>query len=655
MSEIISMNAGMTTGNGSVRSSSPIASCSNNSSNTDSPQQLNQHHHHHQKQQQQRQTKEVTSELSDLNENTWFSIGKYKEVYFIYIFIIGNLSNSMDEWDKALVAYESALRHNPSSPKTLHALARLLLEREQFGPAFEVFQRLITLGKNGNREEILAEMALCWIGMEDLSKAAAFIQKAVQIGKEESGEGANNSNATTTPSPGGDDAIISTVSNDSPTITNTGTSSHCPTLWYALGIYHNRLGNEEAALDAFLAFIESERATGTEFTSNEISDRSREVYYRLGLIYRLTGKLKEARECFDFVRRQLTFCVRPSQTAQNQIYGPCHIEVLMQLALIDEAEGDMKKARVTLEKLLMEATSSGPMTNLFRTRNLIPKLRQKLGCLALSQSTIFENDSAALALLLKATEEDPQDALNWYYLGRLYLQLRQPTKAYDAYQQAVYRDGRNAAFWNSIGLLYFNIGQFRDALDAFTRAVHHAPHGTILWWNLGLLYESCHGIGSEDAKEAFQKGLEYARSKNDQILLSKFEFKLSEENNNKAVNSEQFSIMEMDANRFVIRVMAAFPRPQSAASMSRFLTYRGQQAAQAVASQLRRPNHLQQAGGPHGQQGYQYRPMAIPGAGHTGYPPQMRPNGNGIAGGTMRPIYGASNPHGHSGGHAHYR
>ena len=536
----------------------------------------------------------------------------------------------MDEWDKALVAYESALRHNPTSPKALHALARLLLEREQFGPAIEVFQRLITLGKIGNREEILAEMALCCIGMEDLSKASAFIQKAVQIGKEESDD---------------------TEKTASTAVTGTGSGSeHCSTLWYALGIYHNRLGNEDAALDAFLAFIESERAEGRTEMASEISDRSREVYYRLGLIYRLTGKLKEARECFDFVRRQLTFCVRPSHVAQNQVYGPCHIEVLMQLALIDEVEGDVKKARLSLEKLLVETTSPGPMSSLFRLRNLIPKLRQKLGCLALTQPTIFDNDSSALALLLKATEEDPSDALNWYYLGRLYLQLRQPTKAYDAYQQAVYRDGRNAAFWNSIGLLYFNIGQYRDALDAFTRAVHHAPHATILWWNLGLLYESCHGVGSEDAKEAFTKGSEYARTKNDQVMLTKFEGKLSEEVQPEPAQ-QPIGIMEMDANRFVIRPMAAFPRPQSAASMSRFLTYRGQQAAQAA--QIRRPT-LQAPPVPQQSQPPQYpygvRTMPISG-GSGGYPPQMRPSGSGVVGGPMRPIYGA-NP---NVPHPHYR
>ena len=554
------------------------------------------------------------SELEELNEKTWFGIGKNEiksRIYYIHntpliyftLFIhsinipLGSLSHSMDEWDKALIAYESALRHNPTSEKTLHALGRLLLNREQFGPAVEVFQRLVSVTKHPSErsEEYLAEIAICWLGMEDIGKAAAFIQKAVEIGDELwSSEGKSVTVSVNA------DSTVSTDSVNPANLSSPARKQHCPTLWYALGIYHDRLGNEEAALDAFLAFIESERSSQT--SSTEISDRAREIYFRLGVIYRLMGKLKEARECFDFVRRQLTFCVRPSAAAQNQVSGPCHVEVFMQLALLDEAEGDLKKARMTLERLLIETSSHGPCSLLFRCRNLVPKIRRILGCLALIEPTIFENDSSALALLLKATEEDPQDSLNWYYLGRLYLQLRQPTKAYDAYQQAVYRDGRNAAFWNSIGLLYFGIGQFRDALDALTRAVHHAPHYPTLWWNLGLLYESCHGLGSEDAREAYQKGFEYARARNDPVMTGKFESKLQQKEKGTGITSEVTGtdpsnsfldqVTEMDANRFVIRVLAAFPRPQSAASMSRFLTYRGQQAQAAQAQGVRRPGNV---------------------------------------------------------------
>ena len=34
-------------------------------------------------------------------------------------------------------------------------------------------------------------------------------------------------------------------------------------------------------------------------------------------------------------------------------------------------------------------------------------------------------------------------------------------KAYEAYQQAVYRDARNPTFWCSIGVLYYQINQVK--------------------------------------------------------------------------------------------------------------------------------------------------------------------------------------------------
>jgi glucose repression mediator protein len=48
-------------------------------------------------------------------------------------------------------------------------------------------------------------------------------------------------------------------------------------------------------------------------------------------------------------------------------------------------------------------------------------------------------------------------------------------KAYEAYQQAVYRDGKNPAFWCSIGVLYYQINQFHDALDAVRVRAHSSP------------------------------------------------------------------------------------------------------------------------------------------------------------------------------------
>lgn len=83
-------------------------------------------------------------------------------------------------------------------------------------------------------------------------------------------------------------------------------------------------------------------------------------------------------------------------------------------------------------------------------------------------------------------------------------------KAYEAYQQAVYRDGKNPAYWCSIGVLYFNINQYHDALDAYTRAVRIHPFIPEIWQNLGILYESCHDQLA-DATDAYQRASQLDR------------------------------------------------------------------------------------------------------------------------------------------------
>lgn len=80
-------------------------------------------------------------------------------------------------------------------------------------------------------------------------------------------------------------------------------------------------------------------------------------------------------------------------------------------------------------------------------------------------------------------------------------------KAYEAYQQAVYRDGRNPTFWCSIGVLYFQINQYRDALDAYSRAIRINPYISEVWFDLGSLYESCNNQIS-DAIDAYGRAAE---------------------------------------------------------------------------------------------------------------------------------------------------
>lgn len=85
---------------------------------------------------------------------------------------------------------------------------------------------------------------------------------------------------------------------------------------------------------------------------------------------------------------------------------------------------------------------------------------------------------------------DQNDAQSWYLLGRCYMAQQKYPKAYEAYQQAVYRDGRNPTFWCSIGVLYYQINQYRDALDAYSRAIRLNPNISEVWYDLGTLVSS---------------------------------------------------------------------------------------------------------------------------------------------------------------------
>lgn len=135
------------------------------------------------------------------------------------------------------------------------------------------------------------------------------------------------------------------------------------------------------------------------------------------------------------------------------------------------------------------------------------KVLQQLGWLYHQDGSSFQNQDLAIQYLTKSLEADSQDAQSWYLLGRAYMAGQKYNKAYEAYQQAVYRDGRNPTFWCSIGVLYFQINQFRDALDAYSRAIRINPYISEVWFDLGSLYESCNNQIS-DAIDAYARASE---------------------------------------------------------------------------------------------------------------------------------------------------
>jgi len=137
---------------------------------------------------------------------------------------------------------------------------------------------------------------------------------------------------------------------------------------------------------------------------------------------------------------------------------PKHAKVLQQLGWLHHQQSNSYASQDQAIEYLEQSVSSGEScpTNLF-----IPQL---------------------LTSLL-----DNQDAQSWYLLGRCYMAQQKFPKAYEAYQQAVYRDGRNPTFWCSIGVLYYQINQYRDALDAYSRAIRLNPYISEVWYDLGTL------------------------------------------------------------------------------------------------------------------------------------------------------------------------
>lgn len=170
------------------------------------------------------------------------------------------------------------------------------------------------------------------------------------------------------------------------------------------------------------------------------------------------------------------------------------IDIWFQIGSVYEHQKEFLLAKEAYEKVL----SSNPNH---------AKVLQQLGWLYHQPSTQFTNQDLAITYLTHSLEAEQSDAQSWYLLGRCYMAQQKYNKAYEAYQQAVYRDGRNPTFWCSIGVLYYQINQYRDALDAYSRAIRLNPYISEVWYDLGTLYESCNNQVN-DAIDAYQRALE---------------------------------------------------------------------------------------------------------------------------------------------------
>ncbi|CAL1697020.1 unnamed protein product [Somion occarium] len=244
-----------------------------------------------------------------------------------------------------------------------------------------------------------------------------------------------------------------------------------PKLWYGIGILYDRYGSLDHAEEAFSSVLRMDK----DF------DKANEILFRLGIIYKQQGKYNESLECFDRILKN-----PPNPLA--------HADIWFQIGHVYEQMRDLVRARDAYERVVRDNPGHA-------------KVLQQLGWLYHQDGSSFQNQDLAIQYLTKSLEADPSDAQSWYLLGRAYMAGQKYNKAYEAYQQAVYRDGRNPTFWCSIGVLYFQINQYRDALDAYSRAIRINPYISEVWFDLGSLYESCNNQIS-DAIDAYARAAE---------------------------------------------------------------------------------------------------------------------------------------------------
>ncbi|CAE6431451.1 unnamed protein product [Rhizoctonia solani] len=244
-----------------------------------------------------------------------------------------------------------------------------------------------------------------------------------------------------------------------------------PKLWYGIGILYDRYGSLEHAEEAFSSVLRMDK----DF------DKADEIFFRLGIIYKQQQKYEEALKCFERIHRN------PPAPLTN-------IDIWFQIGHVYEQMKDYTAAKDAYERVLKDSPNHA-------------KVLQQLGWLYHQAGAPFANQDTAIVLLTKSLESDPADPQSWYLLGRAYMAGQKYQKAYESYQQAVYRDGRNPTFWCSIGVLYYNINQFRDALDAYSRAIRINPYISEVWFDLGSLYESCNNQIS-DAIDAYARAAE---------------------------------------------------------------------------------------------------------------------------------------------------
>lgn len=353
-----------------------------------------------------------------MNEATWLQIG--------------SLSELTCDSERALSAYEAALRHNPYSFNALCKLAGIWRNREQYLKAIDFFERALSLDNTNG--EAWSSLGHCFLQQGELSKAYTAYQQAIH----------------NLPNP------------------------KDPKLWYGIGILYDRYGTIEHAEEAFSEVMRME----PKF------DKGNEIYFRLGIIYKQQGKYELSLQCFRYILHtpprplneiDIWFQIghvyeqQKDYVAAKEAYervlseNPNHAKVLQQLGWLYHLSNTPYSDQDKAIQYLTQSSDADPSE---------AQTWYLLGRCYMAQAKY----NRAYDAYQQAVYLDGKNPNFWCSIGVLYYQINQFRDALDAYSRAIRLNPHISEVWYDLGTLYESCNnQINDARDAYTRAAELDP------------------------------------------------------------------------------------------------------------------------------------------------------------------------------------
>lgn len=375
----------------------------------------------------------ILHKLALANEQTWLAIG--------------SAADTVEDYQRALTAYDSALLHNPYSVAALSAMANVYRALDHLDAAVDCFQRALNIvPENG---EIWGAMGHCYLMMDDLQKAYMAYQQALYH----------------LPNP------------------------NEPKLWYGIGILYDRYGSLEHAEEAFASVVRM----------NPSYEKANEIYFRLGIIYKQQGQFQPSLECFRYilgnppkpltemdihfqiglVYEQLSeFALAKDVYERVLADTPNHAKILQQLGWLYLQPSTGFMDRVTAVKLLSQSLESDAND---------PQSWYLLGRAYVSA----EDYNEAYEAYQQGLYRDGKNPVLWCSIGILYYQIDQFRDALGAYSRSIRLNPYIPEVWFNLGILYESSNnQINDAIDAYQRALELDPDNEAVQQRIHLLNKS---------------------------------------------------------------------------------------------------------------------------------------------------------------------